>query len=606
MAVSQYEYDTTQELLNRTIRQTLDNQAEGWVRPLNPWTAMGDGSLEGQYTMPNCELVVYLQQHTGFIPRTAAKGMPSGLLGFIEQELRIPTGASLPAAYDMQFSMLAWSPDCGFVIESQGPPEYAPIEANHLIGPKVEVEYVQGRHHLLVFALVLAMQLWLLTEQMRDASTPSTRSRISFYTISMLALGDGFTTMSFALISLFVPSVWLVLMTTSFLAFLSVSFFGMRFLMDIWSVQAPERERRERQRRAAIAAERVDSARQAAAATPSSNSIPSSLPLTTPIPNAPPNPIVVTPIITPAGADTVPLPATAPRPVDTGATPIFIPSDQDTSAEDLLPTVQPGTNAMQTAPTEGAVSGFGALYTRFYFFLLTTLFLSLNATSWPAPLRRGYFTMLAFFYLSFWIPQIVRNSVRNCRRALRWDFVVGQSILRLVPFAYFYGYGSNVLFAKVDLIDFAVLACWVWIQCVALISQEIVGPRWFVKNDWVPPAYDYHPLLREDEEGGNLPIGFSQTAAMAPSASPTLSAKPTEGREKGRRMFDCAICMQDLEVQVIGPGGAAESGLNAGGMLARRAYMVTPCRHIFHSACLEGWMKYRLQCPICRETLPPL
>jgi hypothetical protein len=45
-------------------------------------------------------------------------------------------------------------------------------------------------------------------------------------------------------------------------------------------------------------------------------------------------------------------------------------------------------------------------------------------------------------------------------------------------------------------------------------------------------------------------------------------------------------------------GGAA--------FLWRRRYMVTPCRHVFHSKCLEAAMRYRLQCPICREGLPPL
>jgi hypothetical protein len=40
--------------------------------------------------------------------------------------------------------------------------------------------------------------------------------------------------------------------------------------------------------------------------------------------------------------------------------------------------------------------------------------------------------------------------------------------------------------------------------------------------------------------------------------------------------------------------------------LSRRTYMVTPCRHIFHTACLESWMRLRLQCPICRDTIPPV
>ena len=532
-----------------------------------------------------CEIVVYLQQHTG---RVESAKDPVGLIGFIERELRFPTGAFLPPAWDMRFSMLAFSPDCGFVIESKGQPEYASTTENHLAGPKSEVENTYGRHHLLVFASVLALQLWLLSVQMRDANTPSTRSRISFYTISILALGDGFTTMTLALISLFIPNLWVLLIATSFMAFLSVSFFGMRFLMDIWTVQAPERERRERQRRAAATV---------------STATPGEAPTAAQIP-----------ITTAAGADTLPLPATAPRPVDTGATPIILPPDQDEPPEEpAMPTLGTTPTALPpTTTTTNERSGFGALYTRFYFLLLFTLFLSLNATSWPSSLRRFYFTLLSFLYLSFWVPQITRNAIRNCRHALRWDFVAGQSLLRLMPFAYFYGYSNNVLYASVDLMDLAILAIWVWIQCVVLVSQEIVGPRWIVKSEWVPPAYDYHPILREDEEGGNLPIGFAQATAEASSSSepesPSLGFKAGESREKGKRMFDCAICMQDLEVSVVGPDGAVEGGITAGagGLLARRAYMVTPCRHIFHSGCLEGWMKYRLQCPICREELPPL
>jgi hypothetical protein len=70
---------------------------------------------------------------------------------------------------------------------------------------------------------------------------------------------------------------------------------------------------------------------------------------------------------------------------------------------------------------------------------------------------------------------------------------------------------------------------------------------------------------------------------------------------------DCAICMQVLEVPVVGAGeDASTSAGGVAGMLARRLYMVTPCRHVFHSNCLEGWMRFRLQCPICRENLPPL
>jgi len=572
LTLSEAEFNQSQSLLIRTLYDTIGRQREGLPHVTSPWSSAPDGASETVFTMPNCELIVYLQQLPPLVSESVDTKAQSRLLGFLEDELRVPTGASLLPARDMRFSLLAFSPDCGYALESKGPPDFAPQEGDHLVGPKMEVEYSRGRRHVLIFAAVLACQLSLLTKQMREASTPSTRSRISFYTVALLALGDGFTTMTLALISLFLPLLWVLVMATSFLAFLSVSFFGMRFLMDIWTVQAPERERRERERRTA-ASHQVN---------PPADTTPASVPMA-------------------ADSGTLPLPATSRR-ADTGATPIIIPSDQGEVTDGAGGPTAPG-----TAPTANSQSSsFGALYTRFYLLLLGTLFLSLNATSWPAGVRRAFFTTLSLFYLSFWTPQIARNAVRNCRRALRWDYVLGQSVLRIVPFAYFYGYSSNILFAPVDLISLSVLGGWLWIQCLVLVSQELVGPRWFVGSTWVPPAYDYHPLLREDEEGGNLPIGFSQAANSAP-ASPVLEVKIGESRDRGKRVFDCAICMQELEVAVAGPDTAVEGGLGAAGsLLARRAYMVTPCRHIFHANCLEGWMKYRLQCPICREDLPPL
>lgn len=637
LALSPHTFDLSQHLLHATVQRVIDMQRDVMISPVHPWSSATEGAAETPWSIPNCELIVYLQQHP--ITGSLAQPLSSPVLAFLERELRFPTGAFVPPAPELHFSMLAFSPDCGYVLESKGQPDYV---GQHLVGPKQEVHYAMGRHHILLFTLVLLSQLLLLVRQMREASTPSTRSRISFYTIAMLALGDGFTTMSFCLISLLVDALWVNLIATSFLSFLSVSFFGMRFLMDIWTVQAPERARREREeleehrRRLAAANEALDRIRQrnaaqraaAGDAATTANNEHSAAAETTDV--APPT-VPSTPAAVPDAAAApdvsqqpatalqpgimLPLPVTAQRPVDTGATPITIPSDQDAAGE-----------AGAAATTTGSSSGFGALYTKFYLLLLVALFMSLNAASWPAAARRVYFTLLALAYLSFWCPQISRNVQRNCRHALNWEFVAGQSVLRLMPFAYFYGYSGNVIFADVDLTSFALIAGWVWVQVVVLVSQEIIGPRWFVKSDWAPPAYDYHPVLREDEEGATMPIGFAEASTTTPTSplerrgsspldrrsSASLARRPSlakdkEVKDKGKRVFECAICQQDLEVPVVQSGASADAGSTLGGsLLARRMYMVTPCRHIFHSACLEGWMKYRLQCPNCRETLPPL
>ncbi|KAJ9665310.1 hypothetical protein H2201_004602 [Coniosporium apollinis] len=581
-ALSNHTYAQAQQVLNETLRETIQKQATSLNANTNPWSSSPQGAGEGLFSVPHCEYIVWLQQHPlPFRSQTKAAGEKDPYhLEMLEHELRFPTGYPFLAAPQMTMSMVAFSPDCGFVIESKGPPNYAPQEGLHLQGPKLESLIKAGRIHILFFACLLGGQIMLLVRQMKEASTPSTRSRISFYTIAIQAMGDGFVQLAFISVPLFAEATSLTMLATAFFAFLSVTFFGMRFLMDIWTVQSTERRRQERQQ--------ATSARSNTATPPNGQS------------NAQATPAPAS-VITAAGADTLPLPVTAARAVSSGATPIILPSDQDEldTAETNPTTADAGGN-----PTRREL---GALYTRFYLILFGTVILSVHATSWPIPLRSAYTNLMSFLYFSFWIPQIYRNVMRNCRKALRWEFVVGQSVLRLLPFAYFYGVRDNVLFVENDRHALLGLLGWVWLQVLALVSQELLGPRFFVREGWAPPAYDYHPVLREDEEGASLPIGFAQAGDEEPG-SPPAASKPGESRDKGKRVYDCAICMHTIEVPIVPAGGVAADG-SAGmgaGLLARRAYMVTPCRHIFHSPCLEGWMRYRLQCPICREVLPPL
>lgn len=558
----------------------------------NPWTSSPQNPSDALFPVPHCEFVVYLQQHPNEDTKIDFKKL--------ERELRFPTGASIPSAPTVRMSALIFSPDCGFVLESKGPPDFAPQEGLHLNGRKLESYMQVARRCIITFAALICAQIFLLIRQMKDASTPSTKSRISFYTIAMMALGDGFACMGFMFVSMMIDAAFLPLIATAFLSFLGVSFFGMKFLMDIWTVQAPERQERDR--------ERQNRWNELSAANAAS------------IPPATAPPTIPAPIVTASGADTLPLPATSRQPADTGATPIIIPSDQDVNAEIAENPDNTATQpAAQTTTLNTARREMSALYSKFYFLLLGLVFLSLHATTWPISLRSFYTNTICFTYLSFWLPQINRNITRNCRRALRWEFVIGQSILRLSPIVYFYIVPQNVLFFGNDKNMAYVFIAWVWLQVWALGSQAILGPRFFVPIGWAPPAYDYHPIIRgegDEESGSTMPIGSTQVTSSSHAHTTFSSLQPRANSSEARPntyVFDCAICTENIDVPIIRKAGSND-GTSPGSastalsttLFSRRAYMVTPCRHVFHSGCLEGWMRYRLQCPICRENLPPL
>lgn len=593
LQLSQHLYSTSQKLLNWTIHDTIERQ-ENRVYPIwNPWTSAVEGSSEGVLANPHCEFVIFLQEHPIQFQSNQHSQNKQVNIDWLEHELRYPTGSPLPRHTPLSMSMIGFSPDCGFVFESKGPPDHSPSQYAHLAGSKTEEFNDRVRHGIVAFAITLAMQLMFLIKQMKETATPSTRNRVSFYTIAMMALGDGFAFLALIFMHIFLGTSQLALYTIAFLALFSVVF-ELRFLMDIWTVQVTEQMRQDRQ--------------QAATSTPPNSQLPSSTSTPAPIAPTAPTPPRATPAPT-LNDGTLPPPVTATRP-PRPPTPIIVAPDQDDPLEDPVVTTAP---AGETPATTPARAELGALYSRYCLLLIGIFFVTLQFSTMRSTARAFYFNTLCFLYLSFWLPQIHRNIMRNCRKALRWDFVLGQSAVRLTPITYFYAVEDNVLFSRTDYTALFVLAGWVWVQILALASQEFLGSRFFVREGWAPPAYDYHPILREDEEGATMPIGSTTlplTSSDSDASSPTMSKSGDTLKGKGKKVFDCSICAQDIEVPVIPNGLSSENAPGAGGLsgmiLQRRAYMVTPCRHIFHTPCLEGWMRYRLQCPNCREILPPL
>ena len=567
LALTREDFEASKSLLNKSIADTIrkwEDFAEG--SPISPWSsnAFDGGTL---FPTPACEFVIYLQLHPVFFP---VVGDDLDLLRAVEKEMRFPMGSPIARPPPMTMSASIFSPDCGFMLASRGLPESHEVP-NHLSGPRREVFWALTRNLILALLIILGFQIALIKRQVDEASTPSTRSRISYQSIGIMAMGDGLMVSALVGFLMINQSVFLLVAAASFLCFFNLAIMEMRFIFDIWTVQVGDvlQRMRERERQQAQSA-----ARQAD---------PTSIPTAR---DATPAPIV---------------------PTDTGATPVILPPDQEIEAaaeedERLLPTTNPQTTTTtpQLTPPRRIAADFGTIYARFYFTILATVLISIWAYSWPKPLRSAYANLLAFIYLSFWIPQIYRNTMRNCRKALRWEYVFGISVCRLVPIIYCYAKERNTFSIVIDPTGALLLTAWVWIQVLILLSQQFLGPRLFVKDSWCPPAYDYHPILRDDaddpEAGTTLPIGFVASAS---------EARDSDSREKGKssKSFDCAICMQEIEVPVVSKTEGEGRGAS---WLGRTSYMVTPCRHIFHSGCLEGWMRLRLVCPICREGLPPV
>lgn len=576
-------FQSSQMLLNQTLQRTLDKKKRDvFIDQTMPWSSDIDNPLYTKFPSPHCEIIMYAQihpptRHDMGLDEIEQETRPmSDVIHAIESELDDPMGAPIPSVPNLEMSAVIFSPDCGFFLETKGPPEYPPGEAQHLSGMKKEVHIHQVKSWLLRFAMVIFAQVYLLKGQLADSNTPSTTARVSFGTVSMLVLVDGMTFTAAATWVSSATSTFLPTLVVMFASFLSMTLGG-SFLAKIHEVQLPEGRRRERERE------------QAGSGT-STNA---------------PTPAPVVPAAIPRQDNTgslLPGPVTAGRPVQPPLSePIIIPSDQDIDAEiaevmNAASAVPQATGGTQQPTRAEAAQTFQSIVGRYVLVSLGISFLAISSTTWYPGVRSAFLNLCAFTYLSLWIPQIYRNVMRNCRRALRWQFVLGQSVLRLLPIAYFWIKPDNFLYARTEPRAFLTLCVWLWIQVVILAAQDIVGPRFGVPASWTPEAWDYHPVLKEDNlEAGGLPIGLL--------ADDQPASENNKGSGSNTRVIDCAICTETLEVPVLKSGEDAGS---VAGAFARRTYMVTPCRHIFHTTCLESWMKFRLACPICREELPAL
>jgi len=180
------------------------------------------------------------------------------------------------------------------------------------------------------------------------------------------------------------------------------------------------------------------------------------------------------------------------------------------------------------------------------------------------------------------------------------------------------------------------LLLWIAAQTAVLYAQRKYGTRFMIPLRFLPPKYDYSrpitpallprlpsPRLSNFSNNGSL----SPEIELAPLLNDVDGAPPSLERGSGvarnRRgggihrirlnsgraedsggrvtpttpmcedtsetpTLDCVICYNEIDVN------------------DHQGYMLAPCDHIFHRHCLEQWMDVKMECPICRCSLPSL
>ncbi|EMS65730.1 Transmembrane E3 ubiquitin-protein ligase 1 [Triticum urartu] len=255
------------------------------------------------------------------------------------------------------------------------------------------------------------------------------------------------------------------------------------------------------------------------------------------------------------------------------------------------------------------------LYSRFYGILLGGILLMYELHNFLRP--------LLFLMYSFWIPQIVTNVIRDTRKPLHPQYILGMTATRVAIPLYIFGCPSNFMRIEPDKKWCIAVTTFMSIQAAVLLLQHYLGSRCFIPRQtaffWEEsfscmtatrvaiPLYIFgcpsnFMRIEPDKKWCIAVTTFMSIQAAVLLLQHYLGSRCFIPRQilpekycyhrkvedSTNQPIDCVICMTTID-------------------LSQRTseYMVAPCEHIFHSGCLQRWMDIKMECPTCRRSLPP-
>lgn len=230
------------------------------------------------------------------------------------------------------------------------------------------------------------------------------------------------------------------------------------------------------------------------------------------------------------------------------------------------------------------------MYSRFYTCLLCGIFLIYQL--------QILYPYILFLLYSFWVPQIINNAQKDFRNPLHPTYLIGTSITRLFLPLYILLCPQNMFQTQPRIIFSLSLVAYVALQVVILLKQSS-NPRFFIPAQFLPQRYNYQRTI-----------------------TPQLLSRIQQESENDTNVHNtnCVICLSPVNIHSYYTGSLTqlENRTNMGDSydsdeLSRaesgtmqQIYAITPCNHIFHLACLQQWSDYKMECPTCRQEIPPL
>lgn len=278
-----------------------------------------------------------------------------------------------------------------------------------------------------------------------------------------------------------------------------------------------------------------------------------------------------------------------------------------------------------------------------YFILFLLLFFMIDV------IFNIYMSILCIIFT--WLPQIIFNFYYYNRTSLPYSYIIINSLLRLFPSLYFFMYKDNFLFFPqknivVFINLFLMILLIIFMQC-----QIYIGPRFFLPKKY---NINYNSLYRTKIELLNqiknvpnecsiclgplldvLLIDFnnsnniknsSKNNSTEKSQSYSIDTQNIMNKESLEHNNKNVVIKQQDNLNIYKDNIIIKNNLSCINVIKKifsiiiksfnfftisnnkynKEYIITPCKHVFHSICLEKWFERKKECPCCRSEIDNL